>query len=119
MAGGQYNLSASIGQVGAGGPGAGGNYVVDSGFWEKPGGPELCYQLNNPPGGPPSLTISWGAAALGCFVLQQTSSIDPQLVNWVGVPNAEVSFANGVDSVTVTLTDSTAQYYRLVSPCGI
>jgi len=111
MTGGQYSLAASIGQVGAGGPTGGGQYILNGGFWEVPGGPDLSIQFT----APDTLTLSWPMPALGCFVLQQTASVDPLLINWVDVPNP-VTFANGMDQVVVTVSGST-EFYRLLSPC--
>jgi hypothetical protein len=107
--GGQYSLASTIGQAAAGGPATGGPYDANAGFWEVPGGPELTIQFT----APGTIVISWPVPALGCFALQETASLSPLL--WEDMANP-VTFADGVDQVTVTLTGKT-QYYRLISPC--
>jgi hypothetical protein len=108
--GGQYSLAATIGQSAAGGPATGGNYSPHAGFWQSAaGGSILTIRLTSPT----TALVSWPAPAVGCFVLQQTSSLTSP--NWVDVPNA-VAFANGVNSVVLPATSLT-QFYRLVSPC--
>ena len=105
----QYSMSGTIGQWGAGGPIVGNTDSVTSGFWQRPGGPSLTIARASAT----TLVISWPAASLGCFALQQSSSLSSP--DWVNAPNA-VSFANGTDQVTVTIAGS-QMYYRLVSPC--
>jgi hypothetical protein len=108
-AGNQYTLSGTIGQWDAGGPEVAGNYSLTGGFWQLPGGPLLTIRLT----GPNTVVVSWPAAALGCFVLQQTASLTAPI--WVNTPTP-VAYANGVDSVVVPIPP-TQQFYRLVSNC--
>jgi len=107
--GGQYSLASTIGQAAAGEPATGGPYEATAGFWEIPGGPELTIQFT----ALDTIVISWPAPALGCFTLQETASLNAS--PWEDMTNP-VTFADGVDQVTVTLTGKT-QYYRLISPC--
>src|SRR5580704_9932802 len=93
--GGQYDLAGTIGQYEAGRLMANGNYSANGGFWERPGGPWLTLRLTSPT----TFLISWPAPALGCFVLQQTSSLTNP--NWVDVPNA-VTFVSGVNQVVLS-----------------
>jgi hypothetical protein len=107
--GGQYSLASTIGQAAAGGPATGGPYDANAGFGEVPGGPELTIQFTVPD----TIVISWPAPAMGCFALQEIANLSaPQ---WEDMAKS-VTFADGVDQVTVTLTGKT-QYYRLISPC--
>jgi len=105
----QYSLSGTISQWDAGGPMTAGHDSLTGGFWKMPGGPVLTIQLT----GPDTLTISWPVPVLGCFVLQQTTSLTAP--NWVDVPTA-VTFASGTDSVVVSIPGSD-QFYRLLSNC--
>jgi hypothetical protein len=107
--GGPYSLASTIGQTAVGGPASGGPYEANTGFWEVPGGPELTIRFT----APDTIVISWPATALGCFALQETASLNAS--QWEDMANP-VTFADGVDQVTVTLTGKT-QYYRLISPC--
>jgi hypothetical protein len=105
----QYTLSGTIGQWDAGGPLAGPQDSVTGGFWQVPGGPGLTIRVTSPT----TVVVSWPAAALGCFVLQATSSLSAP--NWAAVPLA-VTYADGMDSITVTIS-TTDQFYRMISDC--
>ncbi len=107
---GEYSVAATVGQPAAGGTTAKGNYDLAAGFWEVPGGPGLTIQFT----APNTIVISWPVPELGCFVLQEAATLNPPS-GWTDVP-ATVTYANGVDHVTVTLTGQ-KEYYRLVSPC--
>lgn len=107
---GPYSVASTVGQANAGGPMSAGNYDSTVGFWEVAGGPGLTIRFV----APDTVVISWPVPELGCFALEVTSSLSPPSV-WDAVP-ATVTFANGVDQVTTTLTGR-MQYYRLVSPC--
>jgi hypothetical protein len=107
--GGRYSVASTIGQAAAGGPATGGPYDMNAGFLEIPGGPELTIQFT----ATDTIVLFWPVPALGCFALQETASLSAS--PWEDLANP-VTFAYGVDHVTVTLTGKT-QYYRLISPC--
>lgn len=96
-----YSLSGTIGQPDAGVAMAGGNYVLQGGFWAQaiqvPGAPLLSILRNGA-----SVIISWPATP--GFVLQHTTTLSP--INWQDAPSGSVNPA----AIPAT---GPARFYRL------
>ena len=110
--GSNYSLSGTIGQPDAGHM-AGGNYTIDGGFWgifaavQTPGAPFLSVTSAIP-----KVIVSWPSASTG-FRLLQNSAINT--TNWTVVTNPVVA-TNNLNTVTLTPTNGTPLFFRLISP---
>ena len=103
-----FSLSGTLGQPDAGGPLAGGGFLLTGGFWslqepETSGAtPTLAVTFDPAPAGG-EVTISW-APALGGYILQESPEVAP--TRWTDV-------ANGTLNPKRLPTDSAARYFRL------
>lgn len=110
--GGTYSLSGTIGQPDAGHM-AGGNYTIDGGFWgifaavQTPGSPQLSITSAIP-----HVIVSWPASS-GSFRLLQNTVLNN--TNWTVVTNPVV-VSNSFNTVTLTATNGTTLFFRLISP---
>lgn len=110
--GGVYSVSGTIGQSDAGHM-AGGNFTIDGGFCgifaavQTPGSPLLTVAA-----AAPKIIVSWPSASTG-FRLLQNPAINT--TNWTVVTNAVV-VSNSLNTVTLTPTNGTSLYFRLISP---
>ncbi len=111
--GGDFELSATIGQTDAGNL-LGGDFTFIGGFWgivttvETPGAPSLSVSL-----AAGALTISWPDSGSVDFFLEETAALaDPS--TWAPV-NANVQTSNGVKSVSLSRPTGN-HFYRLHKP---
>lgn len=111
--GGQYTLSGTIGQPDAGKL-AGGNYIVDGGFWgivlaiQTPGAPFLSITRSNS-----SVIVSWPAPAPG-FVLDETATLTGAPAPWMQVA---YPYQTNATHISITAPASTGnKFYRLRKP---
>jgi|SRR5579871_759101 len=110
--GGSYSLSGTIGQPDAGHM-AGGNYAIDGGFWgifaavQTPGSPLLSITSSIP-----NVIVSWPSSS-STFRLLKNTVINN--TNWTVVTNPVV-VSNSLNTVTLTATNGTTLFFRLISP---
>lgn len=112
--GGDFELSATIGQPEAGGM-AGGDFSIIGGFWsivaveESPGSPTLSIRLSTA-----GVIISWPESGSAGFALEEASTLTGTASSWSSV-NTIPQSSDGTISVSLHLSSGN-HFYRLRKP---
>jgi hypothetical protein len=112
--GGDFELSATIGQPEAGGM-TGGDFAIIGGFWsivaveDTPGSPQLSIRLASA-----GVIISWPETGSAGFVLEEASTLTGPASSWTPV-NASQQSSGGTITVSLLL-GSGNHFYHLRKP---